>query len=103
MLVHEGVVAEAVCPRLAEGIRRIYARVFGAVEDEVTVAITEVPRGRFFTAAKPSRSSLIGGTVTAGTSQADRARLMSEITAMWCDVTGCTPNEIVVSVSDDPA
>jgi phenylpyruvate tautomerase PptA (4-oxalocrotonate tautomerase family) len=103
VLLHEGVVAEAVRPRLAEGIRRIYARVFGVAEDQVTVAITEIPQGRFFTAARPSRSSLIGGSVAAGTSQADRARLMSEITSMWCDVTGCTPNEVVVSVSDDPA
>jgi hypothetical protein len=26
---------------------------------------------------------------------------MSEITAMWCATTGCSANEIVVSISDE--
>ena len=103
LILHEGVVDAGLRPRLAQGIRRIYSSVFGTTEDDVIVEITEIPRGRFFTAAKPSRSSLVGGTAPAGTSRADRTRLMSEISAMYCDVTGCTPNEIVVSVSDDPA
>ena len=103
VILHEGVVDEGSRPRLAHELRRIYAGIFGAAEDQVAVEITEIPNGKFFTAAKPSRSSLVGAGVPDGTSRADRTRLMSEISAMWCDVTGCTPNEIVVSASDAPA
>ena len=102
VILHEGVVPEILRPQLAQGIRRIYADIFGGPADNVSVDITEIPKGRFFTAAKPSRSSLIGGSVPAGTSRADRTRLMSEITSMWCEVTGCTPNDVVVSASDAP-
>jgi phenylpyruvate tautomerase PptA (4-oxalocrotonate tautomerase family) len=102
VIVHEGVVAEALHPRLAQEMRRIYAGVFGAAEDGVAVEFTAVPEGRFFTAGKPSRSSLIGVGVPAGTPAAERTRLMSEITAAWCAITGCTANEIVVSASDAP-
>jgi hypothetical protein len=28
---------------------------------------------------------------------------MTEITRMWCEITGCAPNEVVVSISDAPA
>ena len=100
LILHEGVVAEALRPQLAQGIRQIYSDIFGTPAEKVAVDITQIPRGRFFTAAKPSRSSLIGGSVPAGTSKADRTRLMSEITAMWCEVTGCTPNDVVISASD---
>ena len=103
LLLHEGVVAETLRPRLADGIRRIYADVFGAPPESVSVDVTEIPKGRFFTAAKPSRTSLIGGSVPSGTAKADRTRFMSEVTAMWCEVTGCTPNDVVVSASDAPA
>jgi phenylpyruvate tautomerase PptA (4-oxalocrotonate tautomerase family) len=100
VILHEGVVDETLRPRLTREMRRIYAGIFGTDENQVAVEVTEIPKGRFFTAAKPSSSSLIGVGVPAGTSRADRTRLMSKITAMWCSITGCTANEIVVSASD---
>ena len=103
LILHEGVVEKALRPTLAREIRRLYASRFGGAEDDVTVDVTEIPKGRFFTAGEPSRSSLIGGSVPKGTTSADRTRLMSDITAIWCEVTGCSPNEVVVSVSDAPA
>lgn len=103
MILHEGVLDEALRPQLVDGLRRIYGGIFHVAENQVTVDITEIPKGRFFTAAKPSRSSLVGVGVPAGTSRADRTRLMSEVTSMWCGVTGCSPNDIVVSASDAPA
>lgn len=103
LILHEGVVDQTLIPRLAQEIRRVYGANFGGGEEQVTVDVTEIPAGRFFTAGKPSRTSLIGGSVPRGTSRADRTRVMSEITAIWCEVTGCTPNDVVVSVSDAPA
>jgi phenylpyruvate tautomerase PptA (4-oxalocrotonate tautomerase family) len=103
VILHAGVVEPELQPRLAQGIRRIYAGSFGGEPGQVAVDITEIPRGRFFSAGRPSRSSLVGGSVPAGTSHANRTRLMSEITAMWCELTSCDPTEIVVSISDAPA
>jgi phenylpyruvate tautomerase PptA (4-oxalocrotonate tautomerase family) len=103
VILHEGVVEEGLRPRLTQEMRRIYAAMFAAAANQIVVEITEIPKGRFFTAAKPSRTSLVGVAGPAGTSRPDRTRLMSEITAMWCEVTGCTPNEIVVSASDTAA
>ena len=103
LILHAGVVDERLHPRLAQEIRRIYVSIFAVGEGLVVVEITEIPQGWFFTAAEPSRSSLVGGTVAAGTSRPDRTRLMTEISEMWCAITGCAANEIVVSVSDDGA
>jgi len=102
VLLHEGVVNEALRPQLKTELRRIYGEIFRVDSEQVGVDITEIPKGRFFTAAKPSCSSLIGVGVPAGTSREDRTRFMSDVTAMWCRVTGCTPNDIVVSASDTP-
>ena len=102
LIVHQGVVDAALRPKLAREIRRVYAAQFGGSEDQVAVDVTEIPHGRFFTAGRLSRTSLIGGSVPKGTASADRTRLMSAITAIWCEITGCTPNDVVVSVSDAP-
>ena len=99
LLLHQGVVDPRLHSRLSQDLQRIYSSQFGGA-GEIAVEITEIPRGRFFTAAEPSRSSLIGGSIPAGTASADRTRLMSSITAMWCEVTGCVADEVVVSISD---
>jgi hypothetical protein len=101
VILHAGVVDARLHPRLTGEIRRIYTSIFDTAETHVIVEITEIPSGWFFTAAQPSCSSLVGGTVPAGTTRADRTRLMSEISAMWCATTGCTANEIVISISDE--
>lgn len=103
VILHTGVIDSSLQPRLAQEVRRIYASLFGGVPERIPVDVTEIPRGRFFSAGKPSRTSLVGGSVPARTSGAERTRLMSEITTMWCQVTGCEPTEIVVSISDAAA
>ena len=99
-ILHEGVVPETARPALADGIRRVYAALFEVPAEAVAVDFTELARGRFFTAGKPSTSSIVAGTVPSGTSTAQRHRLLSGITALWCETTGCTPHEIVVSAGD---
>jgi phenylpyruvate tautomerase PptA (4-oxalocrotonate tautomerase family) len=99
-ILHEGVAPEGMRPALAAGIRRTYAALFAVPADAVAVDFTELSRGRFFTAGRPSTSSIVAGTVPAGTSTAQRHRLLSEITTLWCETTGCTPHEIVVSAGD---
>ena len=103
VVLHEGVVDDTLRPPLANGIQRIYAAIFGGAADAVEVTFTEIPAGHMFTAGEPSRSSLVSGGVPAGTSKADRTRLLTDITSLWCEVTGCSPNELVVSAGDAPA
>jgi hypothetical protein len=100
VIVHEGVVPDELRPRLAAGLGGIYARLFEVPAAELGVDFTEFPRGRFFTAAKPSSTSIIAGTVPAGTADERRHRLLGEITAFWCEATGATPHEVVVTAAD---
>ena len=103
VILHEGVVPEAVRPALAGGIRRAYAALFAVPAEAVAVDFTEFARGRFFTAGRPSTTSIVAGTVPTGTPTDRRHRLLSEITALWCETTGCTSHEIVVTAGDAPA
>jgi hypothetical protein len=100
VILHAGVVDEALRPELATGLGRIYSSLFAAPAGELGVDFTELPRGRFFTAGKLSTSSIIAGSVPAGTTDERRHRLLAEITALWCEITGCTPHEVVVIVAD---
>jgi hypothetical protein len=100
VILHEGVVPETLRSELAAGLGGAYARLFRVPAAEIGVDFTVLPRGRFFTAGRPSRSSIIAGTVPAGTPDERRHRLLSEITALWCEVTGCTPHEVVVTAAD---
>ena len=100
MIVHEGVIPEALYPELAAGLGRVYAGLFEVPAAEIGVDFTELPRGRFFTAGEPSTSSIIAGTVPAGTPNEGRHRLLAEITALWCEGTGCTPHQVVVTAAD---
>ena len=100
VILHEGVVAEALRPELATGLGRIYAGLFAAPAAEIGVDLTVLPRGRFFTAGEPSTSSIIAGAVPAGTTNEGRHRLLAEITALWCETTGCTPHQVVVTAAD---
>ena len=100
IILHEGVVPESLWPQLAAGLGRIYTERFHVPAAEVGADFTVMPRGRFFTAAEPSRSSIIAGTVPAGTPDAQRHRLLAEITALWCETTGCTPHQVVVTAAD---
>jgi len=100
VVLHEGVVDRSLRVPLAEAMRRAYASAFGVDAAALSVDFAEVRRGRFFTAGRPSRSALVGVSVPRGTSPADRARLMSAITAIWCETAGLTPDDVVVSASD---
>jgi len=100
VIVHEGVIAEALQPELAAGLGRVYAEIFEVPAAEIRADFTLMPRGRFFTAGRPSRSSIIACSVPVGANDARRQRLLAEITALWCELTGCTPHDVVVTAAD---
>jgi phenylpyruvate tautomerase PptA (4-oxalocrotonate tautomerase family) len=100
VILPDGVVPESLRPELAAGLVRSYAALFGTPAAELGVDFTELPPGRFFTAGQASRTSIVAGTVPAGTPDERRHRLLAEITALWCETTGCTPHEVVVTAAD---
>ena len=100
VIVPEGVIPETLQPELAAGLGRIHAELFALPAGEIGTDFTVMPRGRFFTAGKPSTSSIIATTVPAGTPNELRHRLLAEITALWCRSTGCTPHQVVVTAAD---
>lgn len=103
VILHEGVVPAELRPALESGLCRLYGELFPVAAADVGVDVTELPRGRFFTAGRPSTTSIIAGTVPRGTPGEQRTRLLSEITALWCDTTGCSPHQVVVSAGDAAA
>ncbi len=103
IVLHEGVVPDGLRPDLAAGIRRTYCGVFGGAADAVDVDFTQIAAGHMFTAAELSRTSVVAGHVPPGTSREDRTRFLRGVTELWCEVTGCSANEIVVSASDATA
>ena len=102
VILHENVIADGLRPELAAGIQRVYRDVFGGGVDAVDVGFTQLAAGHLFTAGAPSRSSVVVGHVPPGTSRGDRTRFLRGVTDLWCEITGCSPNEIVVSAGDAP-
>src|SRR4051794_39387636 len=101
IMLHEGVVDDALRPRLEAGIRRVYADVVGTPLGVLDVKYIDVPDGRGFTAGVKSHTSIVNTTVPAGFESEARTKLLTEIYNHWRATTGCTPNEIVVSAIDE--
>ena len=61
-----------------------------------------VDEGFGFTAGMPSTTTLVVRSVPEGFPDDQRTQLMTRVCDLWQDVTGCTTNEIVVTVIDGP-
>jgi len=101
-IVQAGQTAEREQARLSEGLRLLARDAFGDAPERVEIQWISVPEGFGFTAGEPSRSSLVVRSVPVGFADAQRERFMSKVTSLWQDVTGCTPDEIVVTALDGP-
>ena len=97
--IHEGVVPDDLHRPLMDGLRTIYAAAVPTSDSEPR--IITVPLGRWYTAGEPSHSSIVATTVPAGTDSQARTTLLKEICDFWCETTGCTPEAIVVTASDE--
>ncbi len=98
--VQEGAIPDSVRPELVSGLTRISESVMGASADDVDVQFTEIPKGFGFRGGELSTTSLVRGQVPAGCEQELRVEFMQRICDMWCRVTGCTTDELVVSARD---
>lgn len=101
-MVQEGQIAERLRDRLADGLKRLAAETFGDVPAEVDIRWVSIRKGFGFTAGKPSTSSLIARSVPTGFGDAERTAFMSKVCDLWQEVTGCHPDEVVVTTLDGP-
>jgi hypothetical protein len=87
---------------LDAGLREIARVTFGESAQDVAITWITVAPGFGFTAGTPSTSSLVVRSVPHGFPDDQRTRLMTRISDLWQDVTGCTADEIVVTALDGP-
>ena len=79
------------------------AAVLGGSAGDVAVEFEVIPHGYGFRGGELSTTSLVRGLIPPGCAQEVRVDLMRRICDMWCEVVGCTVEELVVSVRDRPA
>ena len=101
-MVQEGQVADRSRARLDDGLARLAAETFGEVPGEVEIRWVTIREGFGFTAGKPSTSSLIARSVPAGFTDEQRSVFMLRVCDLWREVTGCHPDEVVVTTLDGP-
>ena len=89
-------------PELRTRLAHTAAAVLGGSAEDVVVEFEVIPHGYGFRGGEISTTSLVAGLIPAGCAQEVRVDLMRRICAMWCDVTGCTVEELVVSARDRP-
>jgi len=99
--VQEGCVPEDMRPDLAAELARIGTSIFGGSPDDVDVEFNEIPRGHGFRGGEPSMTSLVRGRVPDGCQQEVRVQFLQEVSDMWREITGCTTDELVVSVREE--
>jgi hypothetical protein len=88
--------------RLADGLKRLAEETFGDVPAEVEIRWVTIRAGFGFTAGKPSTSSLIARSVPTGSLTRSGARSCCRVSDLWQQVTGCHPDEVVVTTLDGP-
>lgn len=86
--------------RVVLGLHDIYRRTFGLSADQLSVEFSEVPKGLWFTAGKPSQASMVLGSVPAGVAQPQRVALMAEVCRLFSDSTGAPYNDVMVVAAD---
>jgi phenylpyruvate tautomerase PptA (4-oxalocrotonate tautomerase family) len=98
--VQEGSITEAIRAEVASEITRLHVEATGAPRSFVNVLFFDVPRGHMFTAAAPSPTSIIGGTIRAGRTLEVRQQLLRDLSEMWTRVTGQPEQELIVGLTE---
>lgn len=100
-MVQEGQAAAGLRERLGDGLMRLATETFGD-DAGVDIGWVVVPEGFGFTAGKPSTSSLIARSVPTGYPDDARVVFMRKVSDLWLEVTGCDPDEVVVTTLEGP-
>ena len=102
-IVQERAVEQGLWPALRSRLVEIATDVLGGSPDRVAVEFEVIPHGYGFRGGEISTTSLVRGSIPPGCEQEVRVDLMRRICDMWCEVTGCTVDELIVSARDRPA
>ena len=66
----------------------------------MTVEYTVIPHGFGFRGGEISTTSSVRGQLASPLDQETRVELLQQLCDMWCEVTGCTVHEVIVSARD---
>jgi len=99
-IVQENHVPESLRAQLVSALTRVTTDVLGTPAGEIQVHFREIPSGAGYRGGELSTTSLVRGTMPPGCEQTVREKLLESICEMWCEVTGCGDDEVVVSAAD---
>ena len=99
-VVQEGCIPLDIRRRLVSGLTTTTTEVMGASPGDVQVEFEEVPRGAGYRGGELSTTSLVRGTIPPGCEQPVREQLLMKLGDMWCEITGCGTDEVVVNARD---
>ena len=86
--------------QIVEEITRIHTTATGAPEAFVNVFFQDVPPGRMFSAGKPSRLSLIVGSIREGRTIELRQQVLRDLSEMWASITGTSEAELLLAIQE---
>ena len=98
--MQEGQISAETRRQLITGLMEATVAVLGSNASPLTVEFSDIPQGFAFRAGEPSTTSLVRGSVEGGLEQPVRVELMRAICDTWMEISGCTVDELVVSVRD---
>lgn len=98
-LFQQGAFSNSKFARLEKNTIELYKRHLGAHYKFAFVWL-EIPQGQAYIAGKPSTATTITMPVENNTSNNKRHAFMSAMCEMWMQETGCSENEIILSVMD---
>jgi len=101
-MVQAGQISDAERAELAAGLERIAGESLGAPARSTDIRWVVIDAGFAFSAGEPSKSSVVVRSVPVGFPDDRRETLLTAISNLWQEVTGCTANEIVVTALDGP-
>ena len=99
-VIQEGVIPDDLRPTLSSELGRISAGVLGGSADDVTVEYTVIPHGFGFRGGEISTTTSVRGQLADPLDQETRVELLQRLCDMWCEVTGCSVHEVIVSARD---
>lgn len=88
--------------RIARGITDIHCGLTGAPRQFVHVIFSEYTSENGFSAGEPSRASLVRGFIRVGRTQEVKEELLREISELWIREAGTPPENLLVSLSENP-
>lgn len=98
--VQESCVADESRARIVADIEAVCSEVLGMEAGPVSASWTVIREGFGFRGGEPSTTSLVRSRIPDGYGSDVRARFLQAIAEVWCNLTGATQDEVIVSARD---